>query len=395
VAHSLEEWIAKNEASVQTTRRTRTPKATAQGSRSHSLSQPTVRVFLPDWKRADDAFYQDGVSQYAAFTEASRYAMAHSAGVEVKYEPVLNTEDASNLLARMRTGYAEGARYFIVTMSPVVELVMHEFAKWYKKQRLDPPILVATVASAPGLADSAGGILRWYVRTEEECELLAQWLAWHERARTVAIFDATGEPSFGNNARKLFSRSFVALNGTVWLPRNPKRVLKEQVAEFISDLPNLTAPDAANPKGRITGAIVVGYGTPFREALTELGRQKPFVGPIACTSTLTSSAWQPNCDDWNEDMYKRIVTVVPRLKDQDQHEKRHLDVVRFFAEHTLRRVLEIAADNSNARGFFHHWASGEHLHDTNYPKLDEEYLHNGDTVVHLEIAKDDVWRANT
>ena len=50
------------------------------------------------------------------------------------------------------------------------------------------PILIATVASAPDLADGSGGILRWYVRSQEESAALAEYLSWKEGIMNAGYF---------------------------------------------------------------------------------------------------------------------------------------------------------------------------------------------------------------
>lgn len=356
----------------------------------------TVQVFLPDWNpSASSPFYQDGVEQKDGFDQALNDVDEYLHGrLEAQFQRMQEGDNGSrDLLPKMKRLYMEQkATYFVVTMSAKITGVLEGFHRWHSEcrdagQRV--PILIATVASAPGLADSDRGSVRWYVRSEEENSLLATCLAWKHGVSRAGVFYVQHTPNrdnsvYGNRGREQFKSRFCSL-----------------VPGAIVDTVGVAGPDAAErvrqwlhdieglPLVTKTGAYIVGYGDMLKATLSNL-IEGDFKGHIACVSTLTGSTWQPE----NRSLDHRIFTVRPRLKRQDDAiTGDNRSVVFFFARETLRRVLEMTSQDPNALSFLARWKKGENAtrHDLD-DALDQEHLVNGDVVIHLDVIDSTKWR---
>jgi hypothetical protein len=344
-----------------------------------AIATPSILVFLPDWTRkAEEAFYQDGAVQKEGFDQAEKDAEGIHNKLSVEYQPIRRDEPAKGLLDLMKKLYAEKqATYFIVTMSSAVEKIRQGFADWHKEcvnRKTQPPILIATVASAPGIADASGGIVRWYVRSQEESSLLALYFHWKMGIRKAAVFLV--DDSYGNHGRDVFRDRFLSLSGFFLESLGVTATnAKTKVAEFL----NKHKADNNNK----TGVLVVGYGDMLSATVTELIQQQ-FIGTIACTSTLTGTEWQPK----DRTVDEKIFTVLPRHKNPHETLKdRDRDVVFYFSKSALYRVLELTAKNSDSKTFLERWRITP-----DGSNLCEEYLANGDTIIQLDVVGSNRWR---
>jgi ABC-type branched-subunit amino acid transport system substrate-binding protein len=263
--------------------------------------------------------------------------------------------------------------------------VRDRFVEWHNHcvsngERI--PILIVTVASAPDLTVASAlphpsvGIIRWYVRSQEESQLIALYLRWKHDVQQAAVF--WEHDWYGAHGKDEFRDRFIS-------PSLAGRCLgdfpvtadnaKSKVTEFLRKL-------AAHPES--TGVLVVGYGNTLSKTVAELIAQK-FSGLIACTSTLTGPEWQPI----SKDADRRIATVLPRLKNpQNVLAGQDRDVVYFFAKSTLYRVIKLTAEDSNTETFLERWRKGAHT-----SHLIEEYLADGDTIIQLDVVdRPEYWR---
>ena len=253
------------------------------------LGRLKVAVFYPDPMRTGPA-YEDGAIQQSGFQTAyDEFAQGSAAAVTPAWNPYLLPQDNKNvslrddLLPRMQKLYRDGYRIFVLTMSVAVQDLRPVFENW--RQQLsepDAPILISTVASAPDIANRKEGILRFYVRSEEEASELARFAAWRQGLRRLGVFYVTESAKRPNAygyggftaVSHVFSRD---LQGTI----EPHPVLANgrnataEVSEFV-----------ATAQGRDVGAFVIGYDTMLKETLNAL-ISSGFAGPILTTSTLT------------------------------------------------------------------------------------------------------------
>lgn len=358
--------------------------------RGTKSSLPSISIFLPDPARANEgAFYQDGSVQRRGFEKALLDSEKVPNRLQVAYHYMKREDAAKDILAKMRQAYeSENATYFIMTMSSKVGDIREHFMRWRKECLSDGkrmPILIATVASAPDIADANSGIVRWYVRSDEESTLLASYLRWKRGVSRVGIFYITRNPgqtddSYGKYGMTVFRDRFLhSLKGErVECYGTTASTAREQVARFLSAFQL-----SANRETSDVGAYVVGYGDMVRDVMAELISQG-FRGPVACTSTLTEPDWQPITTTADS----RIATVLPRLSDpQGILSKDDRNVVFFFAKQTLTRILELTASDPAPENFIAHWMCGN-----GKDLLDQEYLANGDIQVHLNVVTAEIWR---
>jgi hypothetical protein len=250
------------------------------------------------------------------------------------------------------------------------------------------PVVVATVTSAPGIADARNGIFRWYVRSEEESRLLARYLLWEKKVDHVGVFfiehsDGEQDSPYGWAAMQTFIAQFERSGRQVTGYAATAATAAKKVELWIS---KLNSSQDANPRA---GAFVVGYGNMLKNTVAAILDSGVEVH-VACTSTLTGRDCQPL--DRTHD--NRIVTVVPRFKDPAyRQDGENRDIVSFFATLTLHRVLRITAEGG-ALPFGERWLNGECAALwRNNVELDQEHLANGDVLVNLTIAEASEWRA--
>jgi hypothetical protein len=346
-------------------------------------------VFLPDPAHSSDgSFYQDGVVQKRGFDKAVQDADQLPNRLKVDFQYMKGEDTPQELLTAMKERYKSGATFFIMTMSSKTGDLRDHFRGWHDECRRRgerEPLLIATVASAPDIADASGGILRWYVRSEEESALLAEFLRWKEGVAHAGVFyitrhDGQADDRYGNRGMKEFSDRFLygLAGSSVDGYSTTAGTAKSNVAAFLGKNYSNTKEGT-----NAVGVFIVGYGDMVREVLGELLSQG-FSGAIACASTLTEPNWQPQ--GTNAD--KRIFTVLPRMSDSHTKLQRaDRNVVFFFSKQTLYRVLQLTAKDSDSRTFVDRWRKNE-----SSTQLAQECLENGDILVELDVADCDQWR---
>ena len=367
-----------------------------------------VMIFFPDPTRADGkdgAPYQDGFVQHQAFNSAIKQFQHENPQYIRRNEPILETyyfrpretdKDKRPLSARltdkMKKSYDDKkARIFLVTMSSAIESVTPDFIKWRAEcidLHKEPPILIATVASAPGLADSRNGIYRLYIRSTEESVQLANYLAWAHKVQICGVFYITrtegrDDEAYGRGARIAFAERWQALGlgrPQFYDVTSDTSNAKTQISEFMRIVKNNTARVDA-PK---FGAFVVGYGNMFKTTLDELISQG-FQGPIVCASTLTVPSWQPSEDTADQ----RIFTVMPKCPiGIDTLAPNERNVIYLIAQATLLKTMHCAAEVRTTDKFAISWPHTNGVEN----KISIEYLANGDTIISVNVVGMDVWR---
>jgi hypothetical protein len=352
--------------------------------------KPSILVMCPDYRRAsENAFYQDGVVQKKGFDTALIEADRLPGKLDVDFAYMNSDETAAELLKVMQERYSkEGRTFFVMTMSGKLLRLRAHFKRWHDdcvRNGQREPVLIGTVASAPEIADAPSGILRWYVRSEEESALLATYLRWKKGIDHAAVFYITqtagqSNDPYGKKGMEVFRDRFVFSHSG--LPIDAFGVTatsaKTEVEAFLAKYHKASAQTNDH-----TGVFIVGYGDMVRETLNQLIAQG-FDGPIACASTLTEPDWQPR----NTNADSRIVTVLPRTSDpQAKLRGDDRNCVFFFAKETLRRVMELTANDPGSRTFIERWKR-----DDTKGGLDQESLANGDSVVQLDVVGADLWR---
>lgn len=352
-------------------------------------NMPQICVLCPDPSLSNyGSFYQDGIVQKNGFDKAIQDANKLPNQLKVTYSYFKRESTPEAIIDTMKSRYQNSnSRYFVMTMSTKLVDLRNHFINWYNecKENGKPlPILIATVASAPDIADISNGIVRWYIRSEEESTLLAQFLIWKENVNKVGIFYITKTPGqaddlYGLDGMKQFKNQFLTLGGiSVDEFATTTQTAKKDVTSFISKHTLLEG----NNNNKL-GVFIVGYGDMVKEILTELISQN-FWGPITCASTLTEPDWQPQ----SKTADNRIFTILPRFIDsQVILPLSDKNVVFYFSRETLYRVLEITSNNCDSKYFLEQWMKNK-----SRVNIDQEMLYSGDCIIKLKVANMEEWR---
>ena len=175
--------------------------------------------------------------------------------------PLEKENDKNTTLEAIEKLYKQGVRTFIMTMSGPVTNIKDEFDSWAKeKPENERPVLVATVASAPKIANKEMGIFRYYVRSEEESAVLSMHIEYSDATKIYVFYV---DDTYGQNASKNLKASLDKLD-PVLIPITPphdreqiKKKIKEKILENYS-----------GGEGEV--AVIIGYGKMIANTLIEL-----------------------------------------------------------------------------------------------------------------------------
>ena len=353
-----------------------------------SIRPPFQIAFLFPNPDMSGAPYQDGRVQRDGFRAGIQMFKDDFRGGRIE-EPLLRVYTfehtygelslGDRLLDQMKSLYEnEMVRVFVLTMSSAIEAVKSGFITWRRKiksENENVPILIATVASAPQLADLENGIYRIYIRSTEESAAIADYF------HTIGIDECSviyitrtvnaADEAYGRGARDEFMDRFELYGGQC----NSYGVLPDgsNAESVVSELLSL------NENMSNHGVYVVGYGNMFLNTLNQL-LAKNYPGPIGCVSTLTVPEWRP--DNISENL--NIVTVVPVMEKGIHLSKREQNVIFYFckivAYMALQALYSPGAGDDYASKF---WPSAP----SQYWYFDMARTIEGDSVVRLRISK--------
>ena len=165
------------------------------------LASPAVGVLIPNEANAVVAPNAQRQAQgfLAAFArhglnevEANKHIYRFNYPFKSPSERAPGEEDTrQRILEQFQTWYDDGKRVFIITVSGAITAIREDFIEFAERQpENDRPVLVATVASAPGLASRRRGVFRHYIRSEDEAALLSAYVAsLRSKARAVGPAD--------------------------------------------------------------------------------------------------------------------------------------------------------------------------------------------------------------
>lgn len=286
--------------------------------------------------------------------------------------------------------YGEGIRYFIVTMSDTVLKLTADhpmrgesvWEKFSKRHEIDPPILIATVASAPLPAGAvvSNGVIRNYIRSLDEVNQFVAYMASRNKA-DPEVFLLYINDDYGTEARDLIKRKLeqdqqaIKKMIPIELSGNDFDAIFRELDDEIDDAEN-----------RYTFVILVGYGDMVVGMLDVLNREEQSyqtsgisrVEEVLAASTLTEKAWQPTFyRDTRGQFLPRISTVKPFGENADCEGS----VVCQFSHMTLSIVLEC----DDTRGIEEFFSCFERQTRTSgFPDI--ELSTKGDSIVPLRIA---------
>jgi hypothetical protein len=298
--------------------------------------------------------------------------------------------------------YVHGTRYFIVTMSDtVLKLTVQDgiWAKFLARHLDDPPILIATVASAPlpPGADISRGVIRNYIRSGDEVNQFAAYIdsqnidVGERQIIVIYIDDGYGQEAVGLIGDKLDKDAEENA-----IPVRTGREI-DPTTERLSALDKLKAQIDGEKHSFV---ILVGYGDMVSEMLKLLNDEARdqaqderegtgWIDEVLVVSTLTEAAWQPAFykGQGQDQFLPRISTLFPFTAGDRKPPANCEGAVCQFSFMTLWIVLT-CAEQPNIHGidsFFHCFVNQEQRGARSIQFPDIELSANGDSIVPLRV----------
>lgn len=297
-------------------------------------------------------------------------------------DSLADKNDAKAMLQQIKCWYQnDGIRVFIITMSGAVRDIRPKFTEW--ADTLDPrdrPVLLATVVSAPGMADRKNGVFRHYIRSQDESATFATYIESRDPApKGVGIFFVPD--AYGRSAMHLLKT----------------RLEKQKHVEVgVYSIPVFEAGEATETRAEVEKfwrsteevAVIIGYGSMIENtlnAMKDLSLSEPAEPfPILVVSTFTEDRWRPRWAYPDECIWEDVRYVGPITHD-DETETARRGVVFQFSYLTLDRAIRC----KNERGVEDFWAcfaDDANLSDTGElwnPQI--EFTEDGDSHIPLRL----------
>lgn len=280
---------------------------------------------------------------------------------------------------KIKCWYDQGIRTFIITMSGAALKISKDFGKWTQTLPAnDRPILVATVASAPNIADRKNGVFRHYIRSKDESDVLATYIEAINATR-AGIFHVTDD--YGEDAKDLLKDRLAQKMGEENIGVHGvggEITIDSDISKFFSKAPN----------DEQAVAVIIGYGLMIRNTLESLKNSPAFTGKILVVSTFTEENWRPDPKPGDESFQHRIRYVGPHtVKTEDNPAFR--GVVFQFSFLTLDRALK-CRDKRGIDDFWNCFTTTKPT-STGLDWAEVEYTKDGDSHIALRLldVKDD------
>ena len=224
--------------------------------------------------------------------------------------------------------------------------------------------MVATVASAPNIANRENGIFRYFIRSTEESSVLANYIK-SLNTTEVGVFFVDDE--YGRRAKEILD-SLLLGDGITIRPfliglSDEETSIRTSVPAFIGRLTS----------GANAVAVIIGYGSMMKSMVENLEHPatgQGFSGKILSASTFTEESWRPSLDGVTD----RIRTVGPGALDLNRSKR---GVVYQFSYLTLMRALNCR----NARGHEALWNCWSGPSEVGADWARVEFTTDGDSVV--------------
>lgn len=325
---------------------------------------------------------QDGIAQKQGFELAIKeFDEENGPQVTIPRSFIYGTDTYQDVIKEMKNLYKEdNVSIYIVTMSGLVKPLRAMFKAWRDSiTDLDKqPVLIATVTSAPDIADIKNGILRFYIRSTEEADNLAKYAYWKLGATDAGVFYISD--TYGRWGAITFSNEFKRLGGNAPICCEIMNDPKDSV--------NVISNWVRNDNKSNSCALIVGYGDMLKRTIEELDNHH-YKGTILCVSTITNEMWRPKavCP------HAPLVTVVPeRAQLPTPYPPEDYNVVLFFSKLTLLKALDCARNSKTTSEFIEHWQTNT-PHPPHNKDLAEEnglsvsYLSDGDVIIKLKVEE--------
>lgn len=289
---------------------------------------------------------------------------------------------AEDVRIKLEALYQDGIRVFVITMSGLVAQVKPVFIDWAAtKPRKEQPVLVATVASAPDIADRTDGVFRYFIRLEEETSVLATYLDTVDHQGDVTLFYV--DDSYGRAANRILAERIPDLTYTTpdlsYARRfaiNPGGTEADDIRENVDRLFREVTENMP-----YSVVVIIGYGTMISNMIEHLqdpeknATNSVFKGTMLVASTFTEEAWRPALDGF-ADRIRTVGLVSEELNEITARERR--GVVYQFSYLTLWRALG-CRDARGHEAFWECWSDNPSRESTFGEQV--EFTIDGDSIV--------------
>lgn len=306
-----------------------------------------------------------------------------SEGEDIDYCEQIDDKKATDsrhaINEKIKCWYDEGIRTFIITMSGAALKINNDFANW--AQTLPPndrPVLVATVASAPNIADRQSGVFRHYIRSRDESDVLATYIEAISATR-AGIFHVKDD--YGEHAKDLLKNRLAQKMGKDNIDVygvGDEASIRIETSNFVGEVPD----------NERAVAVIIGYGDMIRNTLDSLKNSPTFTGDVLVVSTFTEEKWRPKHEPGDESFQRRIRYVGPHTSEVEDDSNLR-GVVFQFSFLTLDRTLKC----KDERGIDDFWNCFTTTTPTSTGQdwAEVEYTKDGDSHIALRLleVKDD------
>jgi hypothetical protein len=399
------------------------------------LASPAVGVLIPNEANAVVAPNAQRQAQgfLAAFArhglnevEANKHIYRFNYPFKSPSERAPGEEDTrQRILEQFQTWYDDGKRVFIITMSGAITAIREDFIEFAERQpENDRPVLVATVASAPGLASRRRGVFRHYIRSEDEAALLSAYVAsLRSKARAVGPADTGRDGAEPQIAVFYVLDEYGKTAKDILLARHPTAMSYGIEGSNARAAVEKMLQDTGGGSNAV--AVIIHYGGMVRillEALLEADSPASsgrFEGSVLVASTFTEEQWRPcfitadvsacrpcqtgdasadtfgphpalaTCDQLRareQAFAERIYTIAPNRPEGPAIER---GVVYRFTYLTLDRAMA-CQEQRGAEAFWSCWRSVDPATQVqDWGKV--EFLANGDSHVSLMLLDHTDW----
>lgn len=292
-------------------------------------------VMLLPLDEEKEAAYQDGLRQLEGFIEVIKETPAYTEQFEfVVRDSKLDPQIAEDIV---KHEIAQGTKVFICTMSKVCIQISKNFPGLIENIKGEKPILISTVASAPDVRVERNISYRFYVRSQEEAEVLANCAINNNfnKATAIAVNDEYGEGAVKEFKKRWDSSRKNWIEG-IYLDK--KDDFQLEIKKFKETITHDTV------------IFIVHYGNGIDKivkALDALGAKNP----LFATSTISVKVWREPIE--NNLRNFNWFTCIPNYNPKNGSE----DVIEDFVKYSLKRTIEsiLALEKEPTKTFDDFW----------------------------------------
>lgn len=310
---------------------------------SQNDSPERIILLLPLGKEAPQNVRQDAKMQLLGLFDYMSQ-LDHPETQEVEVIPRGNDFNSNETKNIVIEEMKRGSRFFVVTMSLISRKLAKEWASICREHANNENCyLIATVASAPDIANENDNVFRFYIRSEEEGARLAGIGQQNGRKSAASI---CVDDTYGDEASKAFIKSWAnfpeKIQKLTIKPGSDENQYFERISEIAKEKPDCI--------------FIANYGDGLARTIKALHKHQ-FYPFLLLTSTFSIKAWRDPVESILPEF--KWKTLQPSYRDSGTQ---YNNVVRNFTCFTLLRVHKaIIKSKKESKAFPDIWKSQEGL----------------------------------